>query len=113
MVFKTRQGLYQWLVIPFGLCNALATFMILMNDMLCPLIDSFGIVYLDDILIFSNTWKHKLSHVMELLYTLKKYQLNTKLKECHEFEEDSLVYLRHMIGASEMRVGLDKNRTIN
>jgi len=44
IAFKTRQGLYKWLVIPFGLCNAPATFMILMNDILFPFIDSFFIV---------------------------------------------------------------------
>jgi hypothetical protein len=70
--FKTRQGLYEWLVIPFGLCNAPAKFMILMNDVLHPFNDSFVIVYLNDILIFSNTWKENLSHVKHVLETLKK-----------------------------------------
>jgi hypothetical protein len=105
--FKTRQGLYEWLVMPFGLCNAPATFMRLMNDVLHPFIDSFVIVYLDDILIFSNTWKEHLSHVTQVLETLKKTQLISNLQKC-EFGKTSLIYLGHMIGGGELRVDPEK-----
>jgi len=48
---------------PFGLCNAPTTFMRLMNDRLCPFIDSFVTAYLDDILVCSATWEELISHL--------------------------------------------------
>ena len=55
--FNIRQGIYEWLVLSFGLCSAPTTFMCLMNDVLHPLLDSFFIVYLDDICVYSATWE--------------------------------------------------------
>jgi len=52
---------------PFGLCNALATFMTVMNDVLHPFIDSFVIVYLDDILVYIATWEEHISHLMQVV----------------------------------------------
>ena len=71
--FKTRQGLYEWLVIPFSLCTTPATFMILLNGVFCPYLDSFVIVNLDDILVYSATWEKDISHLMQVLETLKKH----------------------------------------
>lgn len=60
---KLGQGLYEWLVMPFGLCNASIMFMRLMNDVLCPFIDSFVIFYLDDILVYNATLEDHITHL--------------------------------------------------
>jgi hypothetical protein len=80
--FKTRKYLYEWLVIPFSLCNTPATFMRLMNDVLCRYLDSFVIMYLDDILFYSVTWEEHISRLMHVLETLKEHQILANIKKC-------------------------------
>ncbi|CAL9018650.1 unnamed protein product [Prunus brigantina] len=109
--FKTKQGLFEWLVMPFGLCNAPATFIRLMNEVLRSYIDDFVIVYLDDILVFSPTWEEHLIHVEKLLETLRQYQLRLNMKKC-EFGKSSLVYLGFIVGDGELKVDLSKVQAI-
>lgn len=58
--FKSKKDPFQWLVIPFGLITALASFMTLMVDILWPFINYFMVAYLDNILIFSKIWEKHL-----------------------------------------------------
>jgi hypothetical protein len=73
--FKTKQGLFEWLVMSFGLCNALTTFMRVMNDVFRPFLDDFVNVYLDNILIFSGTWDEHVRNVKQVLDTLQREKL--------------------------------------
>jgi hypothetical protein len=101
--FKTKQGLFEWMVIPFGLCNAPATFMRVMNDVLRPFLDDCVIVYMDDILIFSKSRKEHVMHVKKVLDVLRKEKLFLNISKC-EFGKTSLIYLGHIVGGGELKI---------
>jgi hypothetical protein len=107
IAFKTKQGLFEWLVMSFGLCNALETFICVMNDVFIPFLDDFVIVYLDKIIFFSGTWDEHVRHVKKVLDTLQREKLYVKMSKC-EFGKTALVYLGHIMGGGQLNIDPSK-----
>ncbi len=109
--FNTRYGHYEFLVLPFGLCNAPATFMHLMNEMFKPYLDSFAIVYIDDILIYSKTLDEHKEHVRRILETLRKNKLYAKKEKCEMFRTE-VSFLGHRISGAGIAMEADKVKSV-
>jgi hypothetical protein len=109
--FRTRYGHFEFLVLPFGLTNAPATFMHLMHQTFRPFLDSFVIVFLDDILIYSKTLKEHEGHVREVLKVLQKEKLYAKLSKC-ELMRTEVEFLGHIIGRDGVRMMEDKVKAV-
>jgi hypothetical protein len=80
--FRTRYGLYEYTVMSFGLTNASAYFMYLMNKVFMEYLNKFVVVYIDDILIFFKTEEEYEKHLRMVLKKLRSNQLYTKFSRC-------------------------------
>lgn len=109
--FKTRFGHFQYTVLPFGLCNAPATFQTLMNDIFREYLDQWLIVYLDDTLIASRTLEEHLQHVEIVLRLLRKHHLYIKDSKCDWFKQ-KLDFLGHVISADGISMDTQKVQSI-
>ena len=99
--FVTKYGLFEYTVLPLGLCNAPSTFQRLMNEVMSSYIDDFVGVYLDDILVYSVTAEEHELHLRKALERLRQHKLKTKLKKC-EFGKPRVKYLGHVVGSGEL-----------
>jgi hypothetical protein len=105
--FRTPIGCYQFLVLSFGLTNSPAVFSKAMNDIFKDYIGKFLAVYLDDVLIFSQTEAEHAQHLEIVLSLLRKNKLYAKLSKC-EFQQPSLKFLGHIV--SDMGLQVDPSK---
>ena len=106
-VFQTHYGSFKWLVMPFGLTNGPAAFQQFMNDIFGDLLDQCIVVYLDDILIYSDNPKQHMKHVWEVLWQLRKHSLYAQAKKC-ESHHNSVEFLGYIMSYKGLTMANDK-----
>jgi hypothetical protein len=109
--FRTRYGSFEWLVMPFGLTNAPAAFQRFMNDIFSDLLDVHVIIYLDDILIYSDNPSDHKKHVREVLRRLRQHGLYVRPDKCH-FSSDTVEYLGFILSKDGLKMDPSKVQTI-
>ena len=105
--FRTHYRYYEYLVIPFGLTNALATCQALVNNVIRAHLDLTAIAYLDDILVYLNTQREHTTHVKDVLRCLRQAGLKLKPEKC-EFNKLEVEFLRYIIGINGIKMDPNK-----
>ncbi len=108
--FTTPNGLYQFRVMPFGLNGAPVTFQRMMDCVLRGL-ESFSADYIDNIAIYSGSWKDHLGHIRQVLLRLRKSNLTAKPKKC-QFGMHECVYLGYVVGRGHVKPDPEKIRAV-
>ena len=105
--FRTRYGHFEYIMMLFGLTNTPATFQAYINKILSSLLDEFYVIYLNDILIFSNSKEKHLLHVREVLERLRHYSLYANPKK-YQFLATEVEFLGFIV--STEGVSIDRSR---
>ena len=101
--FLTSRGLYEWITMPFGLCNAPSTFQRLMDTVILPEYRSFIETYIDDVMTHSTTFDEHIHHLEKLLQSLQKHNLTVKLSKC-KFAQREVKFLGHIISHKQIKM---------
>jgi hypothetical protein len=105
--FSIRYGLYEYLVMSFGLTNTPAHFMYLMNSVFMEELDKFVVVFIDDILVFSTSRKEHEEHLRIVLQRLRDHQLYVRFSKC-EFWLTEVQFLGHVVSSEGISVDPSK-----
>jgi hypothetical protein len=105
--FVSRYGLYEYTVVSFGLTNAPAYFMYLMNKVFMEYLDKFVVVFIDDILVYSRSEEEHEKHLCLALQNLQEPRLYAKFSKC-EFWMKQVAFLGHVISKGGISVDPSK-----
>jgi hypothetical protein len=94
--FRTRYGNYEFVLVPFGLRNAPATFMCLMNSVLSNYLNNFVLLFVDEILVYSKNREDHEENLRMVLSVLREHQLYAKFNKCDLYKKE-IQYLVHVI----------------
>lgn len=94
--FQTHHGHFEYIVMPYGLTGAPATFQAIMYHILAPLLRKCVVVFIDDIIIYSKTYVVHVHHVKQVFQLLQQHQFKVKLSKC-SFAQQQLYYLGHVL----------------
>jgi Reverse transcriptase (RNA-dependent DNA polymerase) len=109
--FRTHYGSFEWMVMPFGLTNGSALFQRFMNEIFADLLDVCVVVYLDDILIYSNDPSSHQDHVKEVLRRLCQHNLFARKDKC-EFHRTSVKFLGFSLSPKGLTISDEKVKAI-
>lgn len=109
--FTTPMGLYEYVVLPFGLSNAPSTFQAVINSVIGPGLHNCCLVYLDDIVVFSKSADEHLQHLHAVLSKLQAAHLYAKLSKC-KFTLTSIKFLGHVVDGQGITPDPDKTRIV-
>jgi hypothetical protein len=109
--FTCKYGLYEYTVMSFGLTNAPAFFTHLMNKVLMDFLDTFVVIFIDDILIYSKSEAEHEKHLRLVLQRLREHKLYAKLSKC-EFWIDEVPFLGHVISRGGIAVDPEKVKDV-
>jgi len=109
--FVTRYGQYEWIVMPFGLCNAPSTFQSLINRVLGSDMDECCMAYLDDIIIFSETREQHVKDVAKMLRKLRVANIHLRLSKC-EFGVKETEFLGFIVGGGKLKPSESKIKVV-
>ncbi|MBW0530958.1 hypothetical protein O181_070673 [Austropuccinia psidii MF-1] len=101
--FRAKYGSYEYLLIPFGLTNAPASFQNILNDIFAYFLDIFSVVYLDDIMVFSSFEEEHVKHVALVLQRLRDNKFFAKASKC-VFHASSVEYLGYLVSSEGLKM---------
>ena len=109
--FTSPFGLYQFCVMPFGLNGVPATFQRLMNEVVRDM-EKFAHAYLDDLVIFSDTWEEHLVHLEAMLGKLREFGLTANMTKC-QWAMAECTYLGHVVGGGQVKPEINKLEAVD